>query len=250
MGRHLWRPVMTAPLRHRCRNPHCRGKLPAPVENLHHAFCTRGCHASFYRSRCLVCEEQMQRKRESQRVKSGHKKCEAEYRKFPRAYDFLAQNVHIPTFSDESPGKADKTGLKSGLKGDRPTAHCLREWCWAGDGEGDHSLYDQSGLTLARVVLEGGRYHLRAPIAIPRQSWPSLDEARRGAENFALMVTPLEAVDPKVAARIKRDNETLLAMGPPLNRPIVTGEAVPSAWKPSVAGADMLDIPEVLRRVP
>jgi hypothetical protein len=29
--------------RHRCRNQRCRSKLPAPVENEHHAFCTRGC---------------------------------------------------------------------------------------------------------------------------------------------------------------------------------------------------------------
>jgi hypothetical protein len=33
-------------LRHRCRNPKCRSKLPKPVANEHHAFCTRGCRAS------------------------------------------------------------------------------------------------------------------------------------------------------------------------------------------------------------
>jgi hypothetical protein len=36
---------MTKALRNNCRNPHCRTKLKAPVENEHHAFCCRaaGC---------------------------------------------------------------------------------------------------------------------------------------------------------------------------------------------------------------
>jgi hypothetical protein len=38
-------------LRHHCRNPRCRKKLKEPVENLHKAFCTSGCHFSFYRPR-------------------------------------------------------------------------------------------------------------------------------------------------------------------------------------------------------
>jgi hypothetical protein len=36
-------------LRHQCRK--CRTKLAAPVENLHHAFCTSGCYRQFYWSR-------------------------------------------------------------------------------------------------------------------------------------------------------------------------------------------------------
>src|SRR5262249_8121031 len=46
---------------HRCRNPRCRLKLPAPVENEHHAFCTRGCYESFYRNRCRVCERDLRK---------------------------------------------------------------------------------------------------------------------------------------------------------------------------------------------
>jgi hypothetical protein len=46
-------------LRHRCRNSKCRSKLPTSVANEREAFCTRGCHASFYRERCLVCERGM-----------------------------------------------------------------------------------------------------------------------------------------------------------------------------------------------
>ena len=59
--------------RHYCRNTHCRAKLAAPVDNEHHAFCTSGCHAIFYRHRCLVCEDAMRRKRHDQRFKNGHK---------------------------------------------------------------------------------------------------------------------------------------------------------------------------------
>jgi hypothetical protein len=43
-------------LRHRCRNPGCRIKLPAPVGDARQAFCCQPCHASFYRTRCVVCE--------------------------------------------------------------------------------------------------------------------------------------------------------------------------------------------------
>jgi hypothetical protein len=61
-------------LRHRCRNPRCRSKLPAPVSNPREAFCTRGCHSSFYRHRCLICEEPMERKTERQLV-CGKRAC-------------------------------------------------------------------------------------------------------------------------------------------------------------------------------
>jgi len=238
---------MNVPLRHYCRNPHCRGKLPEPVENLHHAFCTRGCHARFYRSRCLVCEEAMQRRRENQRFKSGHRVCEAEYRKFPRAYDFLAQNVQVPTFSESPPAKADKTGFVEAPQSHPYVPRCLREWWWGGDCEHDHSLYDRDGLTVARIVLVDGRYHLRTPIAIPRQSWASLDEARRGSESYALMAMPLKSVDPKIAARFKRENSTPHPMGPPLNRQPSQGAT--SDWKPTSGDATaMPDLPDFLRR--
>jgi hypothetical protein len=43
-------------LRHYCRNPRCRSKLPSPTDNHHRAFCCKGCHSSFYLKRCIVCE--------------------------------------------------------------------------------------------------------------------------------------------------------------------------------------------------
>ena len=45
----------TEDLRRRCRQ--CRAKLPAPVSNDREAFCCSGCQASFFRTRCEVCEE-------------------------------------------------------------------------------------------------------------------------------------------------------------------------------------------------
>jgi hypothetical protein len=48
-------------LRHRCRNPKCRMRLPTPVSNDREAFCCRGCHSSFYLRRCRVCERPIER---------------------------------------------------------------------------------------------------------------------------------------------------------------------------------------------
>jgi hypothetical protein len=57
-----------AELRHYCRNPKCRSKLPKPVANPKEAFCARGCHSSYYLKRCVVCEGPLDRKRADQRV--------------------------------------------------------------------------------------------------------------------------------------------------------------------------------------
>jgi hypothetical protein len=48
-------------VRHYCRNPKCRMRLPEPVSNKREAFCTRGCHQSFYRKRCVICEKSIER---------------------------------------------------------------------------------------------------------------------------------------------------------------------------------------------
>jgi hypothetical protein len=70
----FYKPTTTLPqadpltLRHRCRNPKCRGKLKTPVENERDAFCTRGCYTSFYRHRCLVCEGPIARAVENQKI--------------------------------------------------------------------------------------------------------------------------------------------------------------------------------------
>ena len=51
-----------------CRYQNCRMKLPEPTTNLKEAFCTPGCKASFYRTRCIACEEPMERRSPSQKM--------------------------------------------------------------------------------------------------------------------------------------------------------------------------------------
>jgi hypothetical protein len=73
-------PGSNGKLRHHCRNPRCRMKLREPTDNLRSAFCCRGCHATFYRKRCLVCEAPFERVREDQRT-CGRRKCKGEFRR-------------------------------------------------------------------------------------------------------------------------------------------------------------------------
>ena len=51
-----------------CRNRKCRTKLKAKVSNQCEAFCSRGCHTSFYLKRCIVCEGPLQRRNKTQKV--------------------------------------------------------------------------------------------------------------------------------------------------------------------------------------
>jgi hypothetical protein len=247
---------MTAPLRHRCRSPHCRMKLPAPVENEHHAFCCRRCHESFYRNRCRVCEADL---RKQGKRGDAHrlycrlpKNCRGEAQKWPEKYAYGLRAA----FTTTNVKSAQFTGLKSARESNRPLVRCLAHWQWGGDPfHGDLSLYDNDGLTVARLVLEDdGRYHLRTPVTWPRMAWSDLQEAKRRAEWVALAAIPLASVDPKLAARIKRVNETVHPMGPPLNRPrgnadgmlLASGSKV--AFKQHNPRSDDLEIPAFLRR--
>jgi hypothetical protein len=69
-------------LRHRCRNPRCRCKLPEPTSIFRNAFCCRGCFTGFFRSRCLVCEQPFERKQENQAT-CRQPKCRAALRREP-----------------------------------------------------------------------------------------------------------------------------------------------------------------------
>ena len=62
-------------LRHYCRNPKCRSKLPAPVANEREAFCARGCYSSFYLHRCRVCEKPIEQPKRGQRIICKKAKC-------------------------------------------------------------------------------------------------------------------------------------------------------------------------------
>ena len=234
--------------RKRCRNLRCRMKLPVPTDNEHHAFCTPGCYAGFYRSRCLVCEESMRRKREGQKIKSGHHRCAAEYRKFPRAYDYpRAENAKKGADSqiaNESLGNPHEIGTFSGIAGDRPSHRALRSWAWHSD-DLEHELRDAAGALLARLESNAGRHRLTYPRTRPILSWGNLVEAMHRAEAMALAALPL---DPATAARVKRDNAMPHPMGAPLSL-----EVLPVVDSPPIAPAepfegDPLEIPAFLRR--
>jgi hypothetical protein len=97
-------------MRRYCRFDRCRSKFAEPVDNERRAFCTPGCHASFYKRRCLVCEREFAPKARGapQRLcKSA--KCRAEYRRFPHAYTFGNASVAPTT------GIAEK-GLETPIK--------------------------------------------------------------------------------------------------------------------------------------
>jgi hypothetical protein len=101
-------------LRHHCRNPRCRMKLKEPVGNPRDAFCTKGCHSSFYLHRCVACEQPFKRRQENQRI------C----RKPRCRNDWQAGVVRSRYLVSSSVKLASKTpdfiGLKRADKRDRP----------------------------------------------------------------------------------------------------------------------------------
>jgi len=106
--------VKTDRVYHFCRNPRCGSKLAAPVSNPREAFCTRGCHSSFYRNRCLVCDQRMERKSEHQKL-CGKRKCRNAFRvlcDLGRYYE--ARNVSRPSKN------VDFIDPKEAPKADRP----------------------------------------------------------------------------------------------------------------------------------
>jgi hypothetical protein len=101
-------------VRRYCRCARCRSKLPKPVSNPREAFCCRGCHKQFYRSRCLICEGPMERKTERQLI-CGKRKCRngLQSRSLPLG-QYGSRDVISPL------KKAVNKGLKQALKPDRP----------------------------------------------------------------------------------------------------------------------------------
>jgi hypothetical protein len=106
--------VSKSELRHFCRNPLCRSKLKAPVANHREAFCARGCHTSFYRKRCLVCEREMPRNSGSQRT-CYRADCKTAWRQKTVVSHFLGPSSTPVELIPETPikhgvSKADKCG--------------------------------------------------------------------------------------------------------------------------------------------
>src|SRR5215469_1078059 len=107
----------TQTLRHYCRNPRCRSKLPSPASDPHKAFCTRGCHSSFYLKRCLVCENDKPAGSTARRKLCRRPKCEGRYRKNGAHYSFLGADT---ASAANVPRSAQSTGIKSAGLDDRP----------------------------------------------------------------------------------------------------------------------------------
>src|SRR6516164_8274469 len=107
----------TQTLRHYCRNPRCRSKLPSPASDPHKAFCTRGCHSSFYLKRCLVCENDKPAGSTARRKLCRRPKCEGRYRKNSAHYSFLGADT---ASAANVPRSAQSTGIKSADFDDRP----------------------------------------------------------------------------------------------------------------------------------
>jgi hypothetical protein len=103
-----------ADTRHYCRNPRCRSKLPAPVANARDAFCTRGCHSGFYRTRRLVCEAKMERRTENQLI-CGKRRC----RNALQARQSLGR-YHAPSAVKDPLKTSIKPGIKTDVAANRP----------------------------------------------------------------------------------------------------------------------------------
>ena len=217
---------MSAALRHYCRK--CRSKLAVPVENLHHAFCTPFCHATYYRARCYVCEELMRRKTEQQKFPAGHVTCRNEYRRFPRAYDYLVAKTSASTGIVSTP-------LESAhFTGPETLPSRVRGWLWMRrPGEDDDwDLIGRDGKQLARIRQERASHWLAYPRMVPEPPLEGLEQAKTRAEQAALWALP----DPKGARRQHRESVQNVLIGPtafPIN--VVGGYRWPQA-KPSPLG--------------
>jgi hypothetical protein len=102
-------------LRHRCRNPQCRAKLPASVTNAREAFCCRGCLANFFRVRCRVCEGAIEQPtRGGARFTCNKAKCRRAWRA-----GFGFGRYHTFNHANSTQERPVNTGSKVGVSGDR-----------------------------------------------------------------------------------------------------------------------------------
>jgi hypothetical protein len=168
-------------LRHFCRNPHCRSKLKAPVENEHRAFCTRGCFESFYLKRCRVCERDLRSTRGGRLYCRPPAKCRLEASKRPDRYQWPSPYGDAQSDSRN----ADSTGTFW-----RDEAG--RGWRWEESDEG-HKLFDRDGRLAAWIEGGGGNggWRIIHPRVYPvPASLPDLETAKRCARDLALMALP------------------------------------------------------------
>jgi hypothetical protein len=104
----------TKTLRHYCRNPRRRSKLPSPVSNAREAFCTKGCHSSFYLKRCVACEAPFTKMRANQEV-CRKARCRRAFREVKERFRYYPTSAAI-----EASKSADFIGSKPPPASDRP----------------------------------------------------------------------------------------------------------------------------------
>jgi hypothetical protein len=190
-------------MRHYCRNPRCKMKLAEPVDTERRAFCTPGCHASFYKSRCVVCEKDLPKGPANRRLCKSVK-CRAEYQRFPHLFVVAERNPGKDTGNRKRPSK---TSIKTG------SFWCDkegREWRWEQFGD-EHWLFNRDEDVQARLIPAGDLYIVRLSPGIDYGRLP-LDDAKRQAISLSLGRLPLE---PKYAERLAKINE--LPPDPPQN---------------------------------
>jgi hypothetical protein len=237
--------------RKHCRNPHCRQKLEYPTDNDHHAFCCRGCFNSFYLNRCRVCERPLRDKRGGRRYCRAPNKCRREAAKWPQKYEFQPAPVLMDVCTLSESRSADKMGLKSGLKPERPRHRALRQWSWHSN-ELEHELRDSTGTLIARLESNAGRHRLTYPRTFPILSSVKLDEAKQRAEAIALthlkLVVGVNIERPELA-RINTANTRPHPMSAPLSMSYLPVADAPPIAPPEPFDGDPLEIPEFLRKI-
>jgi hypothetical protein len=103
-------------LRHYCRN--CRARLATSVSNAREAFCSPGCHSSFFRPRCRVCEDPIEQPtRGGVRFTCNKAKCKRAWRA-----GFGLGRYHTPNHANSIRGRPVNTGSKVALNDDRARA--------------------------------------------------------------------------------------------------------------------------------
>jgi hypothetical protein len=192
-------------------------KLSRPTDNRGRAFCCAGCHASYFKNRCTVCEVTLPVGPSNRKV-CRRAQCRAELRKFPERYRWV-KSVKRPL------GNPVKSGVKTGTKSGRAWRRV-------------------AGPDLTEINLQ---IRLDAELAARLdRAHAGYFEAARKAKRAAARKTLLKRHHPPVniVGGYKFSDAPAVDLSP--IEP--TQWAIPSYWKPARAGADVPDIPDFLRR--
>ena len=214
------RPGQDLPLRRRCRDPRCGAQLKKPTNNLHHAFCSPGCHAGYHRNRCIVCEAKLP-PGPSNREICRRAECRAELRKYPQVYRWSG-------FGERPPRSAHSTGPKIGTKSDRPWRKI------AGPDLPEINLRIGLDPEFAGRLDRVNAAHLEP-----------LYKAKRRADRAAIFKRKTPPAN--LISGYKFPDAPVIDLSPTDDPPTITW-AIVSRWEPTGAGATIEDLPIFLDR--